>query len=300
MFDILVKLTPIILTYVLGIILRRVGVLKQDDGAVLLKIVFYIALPALILLSIPDVEVTGELLVLPVIAVIIIFTSFSIAYLVFRRFVRQRSVFGVALVGSMIVNTGFIYPFALLAYGTEGFARTVIYDFGNATVVLTLVYYIACRYGENGQGSIGAIKRVLMSPPLWALATGFVLNAADITIHPHIRTFLSSVGNLMIPLVMLALGVYFSPRLVRWPLLVAVLVIRSGIGLLVALVLVSVFGLEGTTRSIVLICGASPVGYNTLVFSSIARLEVDFAASLLSTSIFLAILYLPLLLVVLQ
>ncbi|UCH84595.1 MAG: AEC family transporter, partial [Candidatus Latescibacterota bacterium] len=131
------------------------------------------------------------------------------------------------------------------------------------------------------------------SPPLWALVAGLAMNAAGIGLHPHISHFLTSIGNLVVPLVMLALGIYFSPRLVKWRLLITVLVIRSGGGLVLALVLSALFGLDGLTRSVLVICGAAPVGYNTLVFSSLAKLDVEFAASLLSTSILFALLYVP-------
>jgi predicted permease len=125
------------------------------------------------------------------------------------------------------------------------------------------------------------------------------MNATGTSLHPHLGAFLKSAGNLLVPLVMLALGIYFSPRLVKWRLLVTVLLIRSGGGLVLALALSALFGLEGLTRSVLIICGAAPVGYNTLVFSSLATLDVEFAASLLSTSILLALLYVPALMTVL-
>ncbi len=299
MTDVYIKLSPLVFAYVLGIVLRRTGVLKKDDGAVLLRIVFYVALPSLMFLSLPDAELNRDFLVLPVVAVAIILVTYLVAYLVFRRLRGEPTVFGVTLVGSMIVNTAFIYPFVILMEGKEGFARVAMYDFGNALLVLTLIYYIASRYGDAAENSIGAVKRVMASPPLWALLIGVTLNLTDTGVHPHIRTVLTPLGNLMIPLVMMALGIYFSPRLVRPRLLFAVLAVRLGGGLLVALTFCAVFNLEGLTRAVVIICGASPIGFNTLVYSSIAKLDVDFAASLLSTSIFLAMLYLPALLAIL-
>jgi predicted permease len=212
----------------------------------------------------------------------------------------ERPVFGVALVGSMIMNTSFILPFVLIVHGNEGFARAVIFDIGNAFLVATVIFYVACRYGENGGGTWTALKRVAMAPPLLAFVAGMTLNIAGVTIHPALESFLALVGNLMIPLVMLSLGIYFSPRLVRVPLLLAVLAIRSGGGFALALVMCVVFGLDGLTRSVVLVCGAAPVGFNTLVFASLTKLDIEFAASLLSVSIALGIVFLPILLVLLR
>jgi predicted permease len=299
MIDVYVKLSPLVFSYLLGIVLRRTRILEKHDGAVLLRIVFYVALPALMFLSLPGAELNRDFVVLPFVAVAIILVTYLMAFTVFRRFRYEPRVFGVTLVGSMIVNTAFIYPFVILMEGSEGFARVAMYDFGNALLVLTLVYYIASRYGDAAENSVGAIKRVLLAPPLWALLVGVTLNLTGTGVHPAIRTILTPAGNLMIPLVMMALGIYFSPRLVRPRLLFAVLAVRLGGGLLVALVVCAALGLDGLTRAVVIICGASPIGFNTLVYSSIAKLDVDFAASLLSTSIFLAMLYLPALLALL-
>jgi predicted permease len=300
MTDVFIKLAPVILTYLLGILLRRTGVVRRDDGAVFLRLVFYAAIPALILQKIPQVRITPDVVVLPVAAAIVISGTFIAAYFACRRMAPERAVFGVTLVGSMIMNTSFILPFVLILYGAEGFARAIVFDIANSFFVASVIFYVACRYGGDGRGSWGAVRRVAMAPPLWAFIAGLILNLSGISIAPGIESFLSLLGNLMIPLVMLALGIYFSPRLVRPRLLVTVLVIRSGVGFGLALLFSWIFGLEGLTRSVVIVSGAAPVGFNTLVFASLARLDVEFAASLLSASIVLGIVFLPVLMVILQ
>jgi len=70
-------------------------------------------------------------------------------------------------------------------------------------------------------------------------------------------------------------------------------------GLALGLALSWVFGLEGIVRDIVIICSSAPVGYNTLVLSSLENLDKDFAASLVSISLILGIIYVPLLMFVL-
>jgi predicted permease len=300
MTDVFIKLAPIILTYLLGILLRTTGVVRRDDGALFLRIVFYAAIPALILQKIPQVKITPDIAILPVVAAIIIAGTFAAAKLVCRGFGLERPVLGVALVGSMIMNTSFILPFVIILYGAEGFARAIVFDIGNAFLVASVIFYVACRYGDDGRGSWGAVRRVAMAPPLWAFIGGFALNLVGVSIGSTIDPFLTLLGNLMIPLVMLSLGIYFSPKLVRPRLLVTILIVRSGVGFGLAVLLSWIFGLEGLTRSVVLVSGAAPVGFNTLVFASLARLDVEFAASLLSASIVLGIVFLPVLMVIIQ
>lgn len=300
MTEVFFKLSPIILTYVLGILLRRARVVERDAGSVFLRIVFYVAIPALILQTIPKTTITPDIALLPLIAAGVIFGTYALASVVARRFAPERTVAGVTLVGSMIMNTSFVLPFVLVLYGDAGFTTAVAFDIGNGFLVASVVFYTACRYGERGGGKWGAIRRVAAAPPLWAFVAGLFLNFTGFPLPAVLESFLALVGNLMVPLVMLSLGIYFSPRLHRPRLLVSVLAIRSIGGFALALALSRLFGLEGLTRSVVLVCGAAPVGFNTLVFSSLAGLDMDFAASLLSTSIALGIVLLPILMMFLQ
>jgi len=300
MTDVFIRLSPIILTYLLGIVLRRTRAVRREDGALFLRLVFFAAIPALILQSLPRVKITPDVALLPVVAAIIILGTYAAAYFVCRRAAPERPVFGVTLVGSMIMNTSFILPFILLMYGEQGFALAVVFDIGNAFLVASVIFYTACRYGEDSGGPWSAVRRVALAPPLWAFTLGLFLNLTGIRMHPAVDSFLTLVGNLMVPLVMISLGIYFSPTLVRPRLLVTVLLIRSVGGFVLALALASLLGLEGIVRSVVLISGAAPVGFNTLVFASLAKLDVEFAASLLSASIALGIVLLPILIMILQ
>jgi predicted permease len=300
MTDVFIRLSPIILTYLLGIVLRRTRAVRREDGALFLRLVFFAAIPALILKSLPSVEITPDVALLPLVAAIIVFGTYAAAYFLCRRAAPERPVFGVTLVGAMIMNTSFILPFTLLMYGEQGFATAVVFDIGNAFLVASVIFYIACRYGEGSGGPWSAVKRVALAPPLWAFTVGLFLNLTGIRVHPAVDSFLTLVGNLMVPLVMISLGIYFSPTLVRPRLLITVLLIRSVGGFLLALGLAALLGLEGMTRSVVLISGAAPIGFNTLVFASLAKLDVEFAASLLSVSIALGIVLLPILIMILQ
>jgi hypothetical protein len=166
--------------------------------------------------------------------------------------------------------------------------------------VASVIFYTACRYGEDSGGPWSAVRRVALAPPLWAFTLGLFLNLTGIAIPPVLDSFLTLVGNLMVPLVMISLGIYFSPTLVRPRLLITVLLIRSVGGFVLAFTLASLLGLEGIVRSVVLISGAAPVGFNTLVFASLAKLDIEFAASLLSASIALGIVFLPILIMFLR
>lgn len=86
---------------------------------------------------------------------------------------------------------------------------------------------------------------------------------------------------------MISLGIRFNPRIVNWAALISVISIRIRmiLGLLLGFVFGLLFRLDGLNRLVVLICSAAPVGINTLTFATMEKLDVDFAASLVSLSI---------------
>lgn len=296
----LIKILPVILIFVLGYFLRRIHLLTRENGDLFLKVVFYISLPALIVLSIIDIELSVDFIYLPFIAVSIIAITYGIAYLFGRLLHLQKLSLGVFLIGSMIINVGFILPFVIVTYGDEGLARISLFDFGNGLLVYTFVYYIAHKYGTEEKSRKMVLKKIVGSMPLWAILLAVSFNLSNTQLPLVVNNFLELMGAMTIPLIMLSLGVYFSPKIEKFAPLVLAIIIRMGFGLLLGFLFVNLFNLEGLTRTIILLGSAAPVGYNTLTFSSLENLDKEFAASLISFSIIIGIIFIPLLILVLN
>ncbi|MDZ4182933.1 MAG: AEC family transporter, partial [Candidatus Cloacimonadaceae bacterium] len=105
----------------------------------------------------------------------------------------------------------------------------------------------------------------------------------------------SLVGQPTVPLVMIALGLYFEPKLKNLGKALIAIAIRMVGGLLLGLLLATIFGLEGITRTVVIVNSATPVGFNTLIFANLENMDREFAATMVSISILIALFYLPLL-----
>lgn len=251
-------------------------------------------------MSLTRVDLQADLIFLPIAASLVIFAISGVAFLIGKWLKLPTPTFGAFLAGKTIMNIGFALPFFIAAYGEEGLARVLLFNFGNELLTFTFVYFLACKYGLNDSNQKAMLKKLLVSPPIWALFTGIILNLTNTSIPLLANTFLQLVGGLAIPLIMLALGIYFSPKLVNaTPVFVATFIRMAG-GLAVGFLIVQLFGLEGLNRLIVLIGGAAPVGYNTLTFSSLENLNKEFAANLVSFSILIGIVFLPVLILVLS
>ena len=290
-----VKIIPIILIFILGFFLKKIRLFNKEVGDVFLKFVFYVSLPALVFLSVSQMQISPNLIFLPFIAAAVLFSTYFISLFLSSKLVMSPQTKGTFLIGSMIMNTSFAIPFVFAAYGKEGIAAVSVFDFGNALLVMTFVYYTAMKYGRQSELKIN-FKKFLLIPPIWGLIIGFVANISKISLPLFCHNFLSDLGIITIPLTMFSLGIYFEPKVNTFFRTILVVFIRSGIGFLLGFLFVSLFQIHGLPKAIIIICTSSPVGYNTLIFSSLENLDKEFAAELISISILLGLIYLPVLL----
>ena len=291
---ILTKLLPIILIFLIGYFLKLGKVFKKEDGELLLKIVFYISSPAIYVLSISQIDISMDFIYFPIIAVLMYSLMYTLGILSSKIFKLDKRTTGTYLIGTMIMNIGFVLPFFIVAYGEKEAGRILMFDFGNVLIALTFVYFIACLYGapENKNNTL-VISKILRSPPMWGLVLGILLNITHIAIPPFLFNFFNILGNTLVPLSMLALGLSFNPKLSKPVPAFTVIFIRMVIGLIIGIALVKLFNIQGINKVVVILATSAPIGVLTLTYSSLEKLDTEFAASLVSLGILIGMIYVP-------
>ncbi len=289
------KIIPLILTFFLGIAFKLLKLLKKEDAPILLRFVLTVTLPALTIIAVTNVQLVADMALIPFMAIAIVFLMFFISSFVGRRMNMPRPMFGSFLVGTMIMNTAFSLPFFAAAHGNEGLARASLFDIGNTFMIFTFTYYNAIKYGDNSHTGQIYWGKFLRMPPLWAMIIAFAWKAASIPLPPLAFNFLNLVAQPTVPLVMIALGLYFDPKLKHLSKALIAVFIRMGVGLGLGIALATIFSLTGITRTVVIANSALPIGFNTLIFANLENLDKEFAATCVSISIFIALFYLPLL-----
>jgi predicted permease len=299
MQDFIIKIAPVILIFFLGFITKQMRLFKHDDGDILLRIVFHVTLPAMVFRAAHRVELSWQFIWLPFIAMAVIFIIYGLALLTAGKMPMPRPTRGAFLVGSMIMNTGAILPFIIAKYGSYGLAVYTIFDFGNVLLIFTFVYYVAMRHGEGSRGAVNW-KKFFKLPPIYGLLAGLLAKALGVSLPPMTASILDGVGAPTAFLVMFALGLYFHPRVQNMGRMAVVFALRMGVGLLLGTAIASLLHLQGSLRALVIVCSGAPVGYNTVVFASMEKLDKDFAASLVSISLIMGMVYVPLLMFLLE
>lgn len=291
MLHIVQNIIPLFICFFIGIFIQYKGILTREEGKKVLKLIFYFTLPASIFLSVNQIKISFEFLFLPVIAVITFLVLTGISFMVFKTYRKYPKKFGVLIIGSIIMNIAFIYPFASAGYGSSGFTKVVFFDLGNILLTLIVAYWIACKYGLTKADNLQIIKKLIQSPPLWALGIGLLVNIFNIEYPSFIEMSLQFLGRITFPLIMICLGIIFSLQFKIDHLLVKVLILRFLGGFIIGYMMVSLFGISGETRIIILLCCSAPVGMNTLIFATLTELDTDTAANLVSVGIGLGMIF---------
>jgi predicted permease len=297
MFDLAFLLAPTFATFSIGILLRKTGILDAVAIDALFKIIYNLALPALLLSVLPFVSLEPGMLLLPLSAIIIIMLSAGGAAVSGRLLHLENKTEGVLFAGSIIMNLGFVVPFVKSFYGDEGLARLFVFDLPNSLSAYTIAYGFACR--SNREGSIGIVRKIALSPPVWALMAGIILNLASLRPGPIEAGIINSLSALAIPLLLLTLGASARFAKVRMKDILAGIGTRMVLGLVAGFMLAALFNLKGLDRAILIIAASAPAGFNTLTFAAIENLDRDYAASLVTTSMLLSLLLIPILLTIL-
>ena len=292
---ILEKLLPIFLFFTIGYILKVMNILKKEEASVLLKLVFYLLSPAVIILSVSGMKLERELLLYPISALcihaIMIPTGLFLSKLI-KLNDDERKVFRGA---TLIMNMTFILPFFIVFFGEKNLYLLSLFDAGNLVIVTTVVYSIFVSSKEDT--AMDKIKKLLKSPLIIALIIGFVLNITGLKLPRGIEITMQEIAEMTGTLIMIALGAYFTPKFKKLKLSLIIVAIKV-IGILIATFIIGKFlPIDEMGRKIMLLGAFSPVGNNILTFVFVTDGDMELAINVVSLSIILSFINVSLLLI---
>ena len=295
MIDIFIQLAPIFLYFGLGIVLKATGVANNSHGEFMLRLVLMVTLPLLILATLPMTPITPNKAILPLASIAVSFACMLITLLLIKLLSVDRKQAGTMLVSTMILNNTYMFPFILVVYGSEAFADAILFDFGNALLMSTYVYILAFRYGGEEQSGMAMLMKLGKSPFVWAIVASLALAIIGIPLPQPVFTVINPVAQMTAPLILIALGIFFTISMTDLKLVGLTIFVRMGMGLLFGIAIANYLKLGEMAFIVVALCGAAPVGFNALTFSSVAKLDTSLSTSAVSLSILAGMVYIPLL-----
>lgn len=273
----------------IGYALKSAGFIQEQDGKSISKFLMHTTFPALVFSTMIRIEITWDLIYLPLIAMLFgMFLSFT-AFHLFKNTEPENR--GVMTIGSAGFNLGiFAYPLIEGIFGIQGLTYAIMFDLGNS-VVNFFVNYGMSNYFSKGpkKDHIAAhiFRRIISLPPLQAMVLGVVFNVLQLQFPVFGLDLISTIAAGNKPIVLLLMGIYFSIRLSKKSYLrvFQVLSLRYFMGFLVGGLCFYLLPFEVGFRNLLLLCLILPVGMTVITYSDELNLNTPLAASLVNISL---------------
>lgn len=206
----------IILIIALGYILKRVNILREEDGAVISKIIFKITLPALVIVTFNRVNIETSLLMLPVFVIMYSILMALIGIVLFRK--EDREITGAFLMLATSFNVGlFAFPLVLVMWGMNGITYFSMFDIGASLTTFGLAYLLGSYFSKQGLElkPTAILKKLGTSIPLMTYMIAGILNFSQIKLPDSFISIAETLSQANIPLSLLLLGLYLNFRFER-------------------------------------------------------------------------------------
>lgn len=282
-----------------GIILSRIFKLPPKTFNYLNLYAIYIALPAMVLLKIPELTYSSDLIILALMPWIMIAVSVAAVFTMARMFSWKRNVVGALLLLIPLGNTSFLgIPMVSTFFGHHAIPYAVIYDqLGSFLALATYGSVVLAFYSREEviEEKYGMLKKVVTFPPFIAMIAAFILKL--ITYPVFVKSSLSVLASTLVPVVMIAVGFQLTFRIDRKILspLTAGLLFKLAAAPFIALFICRLMGLNGMEAKVAVFEAGMPPMVSAGALAIMAKLSPSLSVSLVGFGILISFITLPIL-----
>lgn len=280
----------------LGMLFRRIEAFPKDSAQVLNMFALYVSLPALILLKVPQIVFSRDIVIAALVPWGMLFLSLAAVLGAARLWRWDRATVGVLLLVVPLGNTSFLgVPMIQAFFGAAGLPFLIIYDqLGTMIIMVTYGSLILAMYGKDGPVRLPAmVRKMLLFPPTIAL---LVALAARSWPYPEkLAQALQNVSLTLVPVVMTAIGMQMRlrlPRRVLGPLAFG-LSLKLVAAPLLTLLACRAAGLAGLVVDVSIMEAAMPPMVTAGALAVVAGMEADLAVAMVGIGIILSFGTLP-------
>jgi predicted permease len=281
-------LLPLIFLALGGFLLSTVYSLSEET---LIRIVTDFFMPVLIFYSLytSDINLLKTMKLFGVVSFVLA-SLFVVSLIYCRLFKLDFKAFSPPI---LFMNSGFLgIPLMKLWGGIAAMNYVVIYDQIQTFYIFTLGIIIV-----TGGFTLVGIREMVKSPPLWAIAAGFLFKHLGVPIPENLIQALGYCGAGGPALATFALGCSLGKRKVVADVhLFSGLVFRFVFGFLAGLIATRVLNITGVERTVVLVASSLPSAVFSVVLPLRYGIDPRFAGSLILISSILSVFIIPLVL----
>ncbi len=238
----------IFVAMLIGYIINKQDIFPKDTPIILNQFILYVSLPALVLLKIPQLTFSFEIII-PVITAWIVMSISAIVVLFLCKIMNfSKEVTGSLLLVGVLGNTSFLgIPVIQAYFGDSALPYVVMYDqLGSFIALSTYGTFIAAYYSSETSVDVKVIaKKILIFPPfLFLIISMFFIGS---TFHPVVISVLESLASTIVPLALVAVGLQLRFKLPSKDVkpFVAALSVKLILSPLIAIGVVMTFSWQG-------------------------------------------------------
>ena len=292
MLEILTRAGSFVAIIVLGYVLKRIGVFKEEDFSVLSKICIRITLPAAIVTSFAGKEIDPGLLVLLFLGLGCGVIYIILGFLLNRRNSREQQAFDILNLPGYNIGC-FAMPFAQSFLGPMGVIATSLFDSGNAFVCLGGSFGVASSVKDGRGFDFRRVLRALSrSVPFITYLTMVVLNLLHIRLPGMVVECAGIIGGANSFMAMFMIGVGFKLALgdrEQLGKIVRLLAVRYGVGAIFAVIFYFVLPFDVQVRQALVILAFAPIGSAVPPFTAELGGDVGLSSAINSMAIVISI-----------
>jgi len=289
--DVLIKAGCFVAIILIGYTLRRVGFFKEGDFQVLSKIVLKITLPAAIVSSVANKEISPSLLFISLLGLAGGILYILIMCLLNARNSREQMAFDV--VNTPGYNIGnFTLPFVQSFLGPVGVLTVSLFDVGNAMVCLGGSYSIASIIKSGGKFDVRKIaNKLVRSVPFDTYVIMLVLGLLQVKLPAFVTTFAGTIssGNAFLAMLMIGVGFNLSGDRSQIKHIAKIIAVRYGVAIVLALVFFNLLPIELEYRQALALLVFSPIGSAAPAFTAELKGDIGLSSAINSVSIIISV-----------
>lgn len=291
MLDILTRAGSFIAIIVLGYVLKKIGVFKEEDFGVLSKLCIRITLPGAIITSFAGKEFDPSMLVLLFIAIGCGVLYMCLGFLLNLKSTKEQRAFDILNLPGYNIGC-FTMPFAQSFLGPVGVIATSLFDSGNAFICLGGAFGVASSV-KDGRGFDlkRIIKALSKSVPFVTYLIMVSMNLLRIPVPDAVVECAGIVGgaNSFMAMFMIGVGFKLGGDTSQTGKILRILGLRYGIATVLALLFYFVLPFELEARQALVILAFSPIGSAVPGFTGELKGDVGLSSALNSITIIISI-----------
>ena len=251
-------IAPVFVCAAIGFVWKRRGHPFDADFIITLTTVF--GMPCLIFATLVKVEMDWNAFRDMAGASVVTFVAFgAVSWAALKVCGLEQRAFWPGQVFANFGNLGL--PLCLLAFGQQGLALAIVYFTIGVVLLFSVGYAVAA--------GTSSIQRLVRMPLIYFVAAAMVFVVTGTEPPQWIYATTKLIGDLTIPLMLIALGVSVASLEVKsiWRSL-GLSLLRLGTGFAVGIVTALAFGLEGPARGVLILESAMPVAVFAYLFAA--------------------------------